>query len=571
MQTSKTVYIFHVYSDIDILQSRLESITQQSKEDIIIVENLSSNSNEIKNIANKYKVRHHFLCNQDNGDKTFAFFLERYQILLKKYDVMKIVDCYSNCDSDCNFVELTEPDVLFEMKHSNSASVVKSISDSMDGNTFHHHTHILYDIRTILGPKPITYTEIGSYEGGSMSIMLLHPFKSDLHYIDPLVENAKQKETIESNLIKYNKHNYNIFPYIDYSNRMKLIKKLRQQNHKTDILFIDGDHTAQGIFGDFFLYLEFLTEKGFIVFDDYNDAKYSPGVKKGLDIIMKQLPDGCFDVWKDFPNYQNAYICEDYPFFNECVFRKKIIREYTETPVIIMPTYYRKNGFSSKYLKKSIQSVIDQTYGSWTLIVVGDSYEVPTELNEIVSHFQSQTKNDIILLHNYISERYYLSDPRNRWAVSGAIAINMGLLYARQNGYKYYFHLDDDDHWEPNHVQSIMNVYHTFSSCVFAHTKSTCNVGVLPGNRYDNIEIKPNNRIPKGGDTIHSSFSFRIDIISYNYFTNFYEDNPTGPSDLLMLSSIHDFIISHPEYCSIYVPKLTCNHDEEFKHYTSEP
>lgn len=575
MQTSKIVHIFHVYLDSDILKNRLKSVMEQSEEDIIILEHPSSDSDKIKNIAKEHHVRHHFLCDQKNGYNSLDLFLERYQVLLKKYDIIKIIDCNNSSSSknmdqinnDCEFVELTEPDILYEMKNSKSALIVKSISDSMVGKTFHHHTHILYDIRTIIGPKPITYTEIGSYEGGSMSLMLLHPYKSDIHCIDPLVVHDTQKEMIESNSIKYNKNDYNIYFHVDYSIRMNLIKELRRQNHKTDILFIDGDHDLKGVFSDFFLHLEFLTERGFIVFDDYNDATYSPDVKISVDTIHKQLPDCGFDVWKNFPNYQNAYICDNYPFFNECVFRKKSIQEYKEIPVIIIPTYFRNNGSTSEYLKRSIKSVIDQTYGSWTLIIVGDSYEIPSELNDIVSHFQSKTKNNIILLHNYISERYYLSDPRKKWNVAGAIAINMGLLYARQNGYKYYFHLDDDDFWISNHIESIMEIYHTFPSCVFAHTKSTYKGIYLPNNEMDNIEIKPNNHIPKGADVIHSSFSFRIDIIPYYYFTNFYEDNPTEPTDLLMLSSISSFISLHPEYSSIYVPKLTCHHDEEFEHY----
>ena len=47
----------------------------------------------------------------------------------------------------------------------------KMIADNMEGTTFHFHTHILYDIRTKLGDGDITYLEIGSYCGASISLI----------------------------------------------------------------------------------------------------------------------------------------------------------------------------------------------------------------------------------------------------------------------------------------------------------------------------------------------------------------------------------------------------------------
>jgi hypothetical protein len=55
----------------------------------------------------------------------------------------------------------------------------KFISNNMDGNTFHLNTHILYDIRTELGDGLKNYLEIGSYAGGSMSLISSHPFPTN--------------------------------------------------------------------------------------------------------------------------------------------------------------------------------------------------------------------------------------------------------------------------------------------------------------------------------------------------------------------------------------------------------
>ena len=48
------------------------------------------------------------------------------------------------------------------VKNSNSNELTKYISKNMEGKTFHHHYHILYDIRTLLGKEKKIYTEIGT-------------------------------------------------------------------------------------------------------------------------------------------------------------------------------------------------------------------------------------------------------------------------------------------------------------------------------------------------------------------------------------------------------------------------
>lgn len=601
----KTAIIIPITHNETQLKKIVEPLSQYFEGDILFVENPVHDSNNHRKISIEYKIKHHFICSTDIGENLLKLFLSQNYVLLQKYDTILTIEndlqahsenlqdslpkplehlqhntqiCFATIDltkyistvSDMTdrFVELTNGNFLDETKKSNSALIVKEISQNMYGTTFHHHINVLYDIRTVLGPKPITYLEIGSYEGGSMSVMLTHPYKSTIHCIDPFDVHDRQFSNIENNSKKFNKHDYDVTFYKNFSNESKLIQNLRRKNLKADMLFIDGDHTKPGVFCDFFLYHEFLSERGFIVFDDYNDAIHSPQVKMAVDAIQKQLPANCFDIWKDFPNYQNAFICENYKYFNECIFRKKQkIQSVNEKPVIIIATYNRPNGSTKNYLKRSIDSILNQTYENWTIIVVGDSYDNPEELDELIMSYRKQTKNEIVLLHNYISERHYLQNPRYRWAVAGTVAMNMGLLYARQNGYKYYFHLDDDDFWEPNHIQCIMEVYHKYPMCVFANTKSSCIDDFLPNDIPDTIEIKPNNRIANGADTIHSSFSFRIDVIPYNYITNFYDNDKIGPGDYLMIASIRDFVESHTEYCEIYVPVFTCHHDQEFNDY----
>lgn len=58
----------------------------------------------------------------------------------------------------------------------------------------------------------------------------------------------------------------------------KLSEILRKD--KIDFLYIDGDHTYEGIKKDFYIYLDFMSEKGLIGFHDINTFKEGYGVVK---------------------------------------------------------------------------------------------------------------------------------------------------------------------------------------------------------------------------------------------------------------------------------------------------
>jgi hypothetical protein len=135
---------------------------------------------------------------------------------------------------------------------SNSNEIVKNISNTMFGKTFHHHYHILYDIRTLLGKEKKVYTEIGTFCGGSTSLMLHHDYETEINCIDPLHVLTNQLDILKKNIEKYNKNNYKVNIHQKYSNDINFLNKLSTDNFRTDILFIDGDHTYNGVLNDFF-------------------------------------------------------------------------------------------------------------------------------------------------------------------------------------------------------------------------------------------------------------------------------------------------------------------------------
>ena len=69
-----------------------------------------------------------------------------------------------------------------------SKEICDYIRSNMSGIAFHSYMHMLYDIRSLMGPDDKTYLEIGSFCGFSCSLMLSHPYDTTLYCIDPFKE-----------------------------------------------------------------------------------------------------------------------------------------------------------------------------------------------------------------------------------------------------------------------------------------------------------------------------------------------------------------------------------------------
>jgi predicted O-methyltransferase YrrM len=164
-----------------------------------------------------------------------------------------------------------------------SLELTRKISDEINNQTFHHHYHILYDIASSYDSSyDINYLEIGCYAGGSACLMLQRP-NTNVISID--IGYPIDKEIVIQNVNKLNKHN-NKYTYIkgDSRNSDTVSKLERELNDDLiDILFIDGDHSYDGVVSDFNIYKKYLRKGGYIIFDDYNDSQYSPEVKNAVD------------------------------------------------------------------------------------------------------------------------------------------------------------------------------------------------------------------------------------------------------------------------------------------------
>lgn len=180
-----------------------------------------------------------------------------------------------------------------------SLQILQDITERIDGKTFHHHFHILYDL-PLPSAKPV-YLEIGCYAGASAILMLRRP---NVSVVSIDLGNPISPSIVESN-VKANNPLGNSFRYVMGSSHNQSV--FEQVNDlKVDLLFIDGDHSGIGVEQDWLLYSNLVTPNGWIVFDDYNDKEHSPEVKPAVDNIVKNLDKKQYHAYGTLPNKHGA-------------------------------------------------------------------------------------------------------------------------------------------------------------------------------------------------------------------------------------------------------------------------
>jgi predicted O-methyltransferase YrrM len=182
---------------------------------------------------------------------------------------------------------------IIEYLNTNNESLEKSLNiiDSVNEISCHDHIHILYMLIDYLNDiyfkKNINYLEIGTFKGASISLCIQN--KVNVNYVGiDLFEHCEgghkySIENVKTNINKYNIHNHKINLITGNSTHENTYNQI---NELYDIIFIDGDHSYNGVIKDFNIYSKFINKKGFIVFDDYVSIE---NVKKAVNNIIKNL------------------------------------------------------------------------------------------------------------------------------------------------------------------------------------------------------------------------------------------------------------------------------------------
>jgi glycosyltransferase involved in cell wall biosynthesis len=180
---------------------------------------------------------------------------------------------------------------------------------------------------------------------------------------------------------------------------------------------------------------------------------------------------------------------------------------------IVIATYYRRDKKTQQYLERCLLSIKNQTYSHYRIYLIGDDYEKPEELFAFRALFPPEKIHVENLPVALERSRY---SGTILWCIGGANAVNTGMKRLEEEGLTYYVHMDHDDYWERRHLETLAKAYSDFPGADFVYTQSR----VFQSDQYTPMEImepKINNLIPRGGNVIHSSVSFRLDKISHRH------------------------------------------------------
>ena len=225
---------------------------------------------------------------------------------------------------------------------------------------------------------------------------------------------------------------------------------------------------------------------------------------------------------------------------------------------IVIATYRRDDGKSSEFLFRTLESIKKQTYKNYKIFLIGDKYDKPEEVTQIIKNLS---------LDKIYFENLPIAKERSKytghvlWSYGGVNAINHGIKIALSEGFDYMCHLDHDDWWYENHLE-LINKCISETGSDWVCTKSTYRnpfTFLPPINTNDEyVDFHPRSSI-----LIHSSVCMNFKKIPLLYRDIYEETGVVGlPTDADLWERCRQYIISN-KLKSTLINKITCRHDEE--------
>lgn len=209
--------------------------------------------------------------------------------------------------------------MIFGREHitKESLDILKHITKEIDGDMsynyplgniqnkiLHHHNHILYDIRSVLGADEKVYLELGTYAGGSSALVSTHPYPTKLYGVDKC--QVFYEDTVYDTINRFIKPHNSFKFYEGNCHNKEFIQKLKSEIPKVDLLYIDAGHWYFDVLYDFTNFADFVNPGGYIVFDDYQDIWTSTQVCYAVDYLVSNHMKEGYEIIGSLPNTQNA-------------------------------------------------------------------------------------------------------------------------------------------------------------------------------------------------------------------------------------------------------------------------
>jgi GT2 family glycosyltransferase/cephalosporin hydroxylase len=241
-----------------------------------------------------------------------------------------------------------------------------------------------YKIKTVL--------EIGTYRGGTAMLWahFVKPENGHVYCADLNFEWGTYQDNSygDSEYKIYRRQSYNDSEYEKYITEIKgdthnldFIKKVYNIVGKVDFIFIDGDHSYEGVKQDFENYCLCVKDGGYIAFHDIGDGYY-PNKDCDVDIFWKEIRD-IFPSWEFFDNNEYKFGPAKSMGIGVIQFYSHLMDKYRKINKPVMPDNksYKKRKVSAYISTKdrynttlpiAIAGVIGQTVKPSELIIYDD-------------------------------------------------------------------------------------------------------------------------------------------------------------------------------------------------------
>ena len=159
---------------------------------------------------------------------------------------------------------------------------------NIDGYQVQQHKEELeFIISHVLGKT--NYMEIGVFGGGTFNYVSKH-IKGKHIAVDMKIEEAVQerlKQTVKNcHIVIGDTHDY------------KTVKEVKTvlNGETVDVLFIDGDHSAEGVERDYQMYKQFVSNNGLIFFHDIIKSEFHTKHKCFVDVFWDKAPNPKYSI-----------------------------------------------------------------------------------------------------------------------------------------------------------------------------------------------------------------------------------------------------------------------------------
>jgi len=227
--------------------------------------------------------------------------------------------------------------------------------------------------------------------------------------------------------------------------------------------------------------------------------------------------------------------------------------------IICIATYRRSDGSTPQKLGRQLKCIKSQAHKDWFVLVVGDHYSDEKEFDsfkDLLPENQSLFVNLPVACERENS-RLNNGNKMGLWQCAGCGAINYSLMLVQKLKRNcIYVHTDDDDSWEPNHLETLDQIYSQFQDATFVYTigKYLHEDKLLPSVPFSGSHPLAVERMPMAEQTLHSAVSWRADQIPLRYRVN-----DALPSDADMWTRISQYL-TEKNLKSYLANKVTVRH-----------